>query len=317
MQTRRHASPAVRIAKYAALGAAALVLALLALVRPDLPPQELVAQYGGPPSRFVTVAGVNVHYRDQGQGPVLVLLHGLNASLHTWEGWVAELSRDHRVISVDLPGHGLTGPRPDGRYATADMVAFVDALVRTLGVARFSLAGNSMGGGIAWRYALLHPDRVDKLILVDAVGYPREESPPLVLRLASVPGLGRLMALCTPRFLVAASLRQVYGDPARVTEPLVTRYYDLLRRQGNRGATRAILLSLWSEDAAAEIPRVRAPTLILWGSKDTWILPKYGAYFRRDLPHATLRVYEGLGHTPMEEDPAATARDVRAFLQGG
>lgn len=217
---------------------AVLVLVVLSGVRCDRSPAEVEARRATLPSRFVDVDGMRVHYRDRGSGPAIVLLHGSNASLFTWEGWAADLARDHRVVTLDLPGHGLTGPDPRARYRYVEMATFVDDFVTTVGLGRFTLGGNSMGGGVAWRYAILHPDKVERLILVDSAGLPREEPKPFGFRMFSMPGVGRLVRWGSPRFLVAKSLRDAYGDPSRVTDDEVALYDDMLLRAGNREATR-------------------------------------------------------------------------------
>jgi pimeloyl-ACP methyl ester carboxylesterase len=294
---------------------AIVVVGAAAMVRRDLPAAEVEARWASPPSRFVEVDGMRVHVRERGSGPPLLLVHGLAASLFTWEGWAAELSGAHRVIAFDLPGHGLTGPHPEDRYSHADMADFVDHLATALGVTRFSLAGSSMGGHVAARYALAHPERVDRLILVDALGLHREEPRPLIFRLYGTPIVGNVLTLVSPRFVVAASVRDVYGDPGKVGSALVDRYHDLLRRAGNREAMR-IHLSLPEEELdPAQMGKLRMPALILWGARDRWILPRYGERFRDAIPGARLVTFEGLGHVPMEEDPVATARVVRDFLQ--
>ncbi|QSQ26333.1 alpha/beta hydrolase [Pyxidicoccus parkwayensis] len=298
-------------------GVAVLLLvsgALAASVAPELPAAEAEARYATPPSRFLEVDGLRIHYRDQGQGPLLVLLHGSNASLFTWEGWVRELSSHYRVISLDLPGHGLTGPDPKQRYTWTGMAEVLEAFRARLGLERFHLAGNSMGGAVAWHYALLHPEHVDRLILVDAAGYPRDEPAPLVFRLARTPVLGELLSHVTPRQVIEKNVRAVYGDPSKVKEADVDRYYALLLREGNREATRERLRATTDDGLWRRLGEVRAPTLVLWGAKDTWILPRYGERFDRDVPDSRLVVYPGLGHVPMEEDPASTAADVRRFL---
>lgn len=295
-----------------------LVAGVLAASRQaDLPAAKLEARYATPPSRFLDVDGLRVHYRDQGQGPVLVLLHGSNASLFTWEGWVRELSAHHRVITLDLPGHGLTGPDPKERYSWTGMAQALESFRERLGLERFHLAGNSMGGAVAWHYALLHPERVERLVLVDPAGYPRDEPSPLVFRLMRAPVLGEFFSGVTPRWVIDRNVRAVYGDPSKVTEEGVTRYHALLLREGNRRATRERLRDTRDDGLWRRLGEVRAPTLILWGAKDTWILPSYGARFDRDLPDSRLVVYPDLGHVPMEEDPARTAADVRRFLAEG
>ncbi len=294
----------------------AVLLVLVALgVRRDRPAAEVEARRAGPLSRFVTVDGLRIHHRDRGSGPAVVLLHGSNASLFTWEGWTQSLEKDHRVIALDLPGHGLTGPDPKGRYSASEMAEVVERFLAQLGVARATVAGNSMGGNVAWHLALLHPARVEKLVLVDAVGFPREEPMPLALRLQGSPFFGRVARHVTPRFMIARSVREVYGDPSRVTPALVELYEDLILREGNREATRLRLGSAADDGLEKRLPEIRVPTLILWGSLDRWILPKYGERFHGAIAGSTLVTLDGLGHVPMEEDPQASVEPVRQFLQ--
>jgi pimeloyl-ACP methyl ester carboxylesterase len=293
-----------------------LLVIVLAGVRRDRPAREVEARNASPPSQFMTVSGLRIHYRDRGHGPAVVLLHGSNASLFTWEGWASALAPEYRVITLDLPGHGLTGPDPLARYSAEQMATVVDAFVQKLGVTRFALAGNSMGGNVAWHYALAHPDKLDALILVDSAGYPRDEPPPFAFRIMSSPVLGYLARYVTPRFMVARSVHEVYADPSRVSDDLVERYYDLLLREGNREATRVRFSPRNNSEAAIRhIGEIRTPTLILWGARDRWILPKYAERFHADIPGSQLVVLDGLGHVPMEEDPARSLAPVKAFLE--
>lgn len=293
-----------------------LCFVLIALgIRADRPAAEVEARRASAPSKFIEVDGLRVHYRDRGSGPAMVLLHGSNSSLFTWEGWTAQLISDHRVIALDLPGHGLTGPDIRARYSPRAMAEVVDAFVAKLGVARFVLAGNSMGGGVAWNYTLAHPQKVEQLILVDSHGWPREEPRPFGFRMYATPILGSLARWFTPRFLIARSVRDTYGEPARVTPALIDTYEDFLLRDGNREATRQRFLLPPDNAASARIGEIRAPTLILWGGRDRWILPKYAQRFAGAIAGSQLVVFDALGHIPMEEDPATTVAVVRSFLQ--
>jgi pimeloyl-ACP methyl ester carboxylesterase len=292
----------------------ALAGAVAALYRPDVPPESLRVRYAPPPSRMVRVGGMDVHYRDEGSGPAVVLLHGMGASLHTWDGWAAALRDSMRVVRLDLPGYGLTGPFPHGDYGNPAYVAFLDAFLDAVRVPRASLAGNSMGGEIAWRYALAHPARVERLVLVDAAGYPYGD-PPALFRLLGTPGLAPLLSKLSPRWMYASNLRQVYVDDARVTDALVDRYYDLTRRAGNRGAflSRALVTDTFP---FAAIRAVRAPTLVMWGAEDLWIPRAMADTFATYIPGSRVVVYDGVGHLPMEEHAVRSAADARAFLLG-
>jgi pimeloyl-ACP methyl ester carboxylesterase len=308
------------IAIVCALVALPLVVAIAAFWAPDRSADSLKARWAPPPSRFVPLQGMMVHVRDQGprDDPLpVVLLHGTSASLHTWEGWAAALDPTRRVITMDLPGFGLTGPDPEGDYRIARYVRFVTGLLDELGVQRCVIGGNSLGGEIAWNVAVAAPQRVAALILVDAAGYAFESrSVPLGFRIARVPGLGRLAEHLLPRGLVAASVRNVYGDPARVTDTLVERYYELTLRAGNRRALGERFAQMMPGENAARISQIAVPTLILWGARDRLIPPAYGERFARDIKGSRLVRFEGLGHVPQEEEPALTVAVVEQFLAG-
>jgi pimeloyl-ACP methyl ester carboxylesterase len=302
------------------LGLAAVVIYVAISWQADRPVEALLPRYATGASRMVPLAGMQVHLRDEGprsdSGPQpVVLIHGTSASLHTWEGWVRDLSRDRRVISMDLPGFGLTGPAPDGDYSIEAYVRFIAALLDSLSVRTCVLAGNSLGGEIAWEVAHAFPDRVSALILVDAAGYPRQAiSVPLGFRIASMPGVRRLAERVLPRSLVARSVRNVYGDPTKVTEPVIDRYFDLLLRAGNRGALSRRLAIAGTGAHSARITGLRQPTLILWGGRDQLIPPVNAERFLRDIPGSKLALFRELGHVPQEEDPERTVAAVRRFL---
>ncbi|MFN5599162.1 MAG: alpha/beta fold hydrolase [Gemmatimonas sp.] len=296
-----------------------LMLAYSAVAAPDIPVAVLTPRWAPAPSVLRPVDGVTAHLRDEGPRndsvPVL-LLHGTSASLHTWEGWSAALRSTRRVISVDLPGFGLTGPDPLNDYRIERYTRFVVALLDSLGVRRADVAGNSLGGEIAWETAARAPDRVRKLVLVDPAGFKfTSESVPLGFRLARTPSLSWLFTRILPRGVVESSVRSVYGDPEKVTDALVDRYYQLTLRTGNR----TVLAHRFAQTApgadTARLASITAPTLILWGGRDQLIPPSDAARFQRLLPRATLIMYPELGHVPHEEDAARTVRDVLAFLR--
>jgi pimeloyl-ACP methyl ester carboxylesterase len=303
------------------LVAGALGAAFVAWRVPDQPVSALQAKWAPPPSQFIAVRGMQLHLRDEGprDDPMpIVLLHGTGASLHTWDGWTRELERERRVIRFDLPGFGLTGPSPDGVYTIESYVDTVLAVADALHLQRFVLAGNSLGGYVAWATAVLHPERVDRLILVDTAGYPfQSQSVPLAFRIARTPILNRLMRDVLPRTIVASSLRDVYGDPSRVTPDLVDRYFDLATRAGNRAALVARFDQTQPGSLAERVHEIQVPTLILWGDKDRLIPLEFGERFARDIPDSQLVVFEALGHVPHEEDPARTVAAVLPFIEDG
>lgn len=310
-----------RILKWLGYLFVALVVLPLAIllgigVRGDLSLQELKPRYANAASRFVEVDGLNVHYRDQGPrgAPVLVLLHGSASSLHTWEGWQRALDKDFRVISLDLPAHGLTGPWPQsGDYTIDGYARFLDRFLGRLGVQRFSLAGNSMGGAIGWTYAARYPQKVERLILIDAAGYPRSQQQRFfgLMRFPLVDVAFRWFA---PHLVVQRILRNLYADPSKVDDALVERYRDLVRRDGNRAAIVPRTLAFNPDPAL--LKTLKLPVLIQWGGKDRLLPPADAFRFQNDIADASLQIYSDAGHMPMEEIPQATARDARNFLLG-
>jgi pimeloyl-ACP methyl ester carboxylesterase len=297
---------------------ALVLLAIAAVWAPDQPVEALAERWAPPPSRFIALDGMRVHYRDEGprdDSLPVVLLHGTSSSLQTWDGWERALRADHRVIRMDLPGFGLTGPSPDNDYTIEAYVRFTLHLVDALGVRRFSVAGNSLGGEIAWHVAAAAPDRVSRLVLVDAAGFPMTStSVPIGFRLARMPSMSWVMARILPRAIVRSSVRNVYGDPDRVTDSLVDRYYELTLRAGNRASLPMRFAQSRPGADTLLLRDLRLPTLVLWGDLDRLIPPENAARFGRDIQASRVIMYRGLGHVPQEEDPMRSAADVRAFL---
>lgn len=282
----------------------------------DRPPQYLAEHYTFPESKFVPVGGMEVHCRTVGRGMPMLLLHDANSSLHTWSGWDAALAGKYQLISVDLPGFGLTGPHPQGSYSAFMYHAFLDSLVQQLHLSRFYLAGNGLGAEIAWFYAAERPKQVDKLILLGAPGLEPKSSSDWVQWAARTPVLNRVLWSVTPRSYVRLMLEDIYADDALVTDSLVQRHFDLLLAPGNRHAFTDRASVSDNRPPVSLIDSITTPTLILWGAEDTRIAPEFAYEFHQRIRGALLRIYQNTGHWPQEENPARTARDVEAFLEG-
>ena len=283
----------------------------------NIPVQELENKYYPSGSKTLDIGGQQVRYRDEGQGPVLVLIHGVCASLNTWDGWAEELADDFRVIRLDLPGFGLSPLADAGIYERQRAVALIDAMAQTLGLERFSLAGNSLGGYLSWIYAYAHPEKVEKLILVDSAGFQLKM--PWMLKFASTWPFSMFSRHMMPRFMMADAVEQVYGDPERIAPGVRERYFELAMRPGGKSDYVEIFKMLGrtfsQPDVSDGIAEISVPTLVMWGDKDTWIpYPEQVENWRRALPQAKLIIYQGAGHIPMEEMPVETARDAREFL---
>jgi pimeloyl-ACP methyl ester carboxylesterase len=284
----------------------------------DLDPAVVNSRYANEESQFIKLdglqQGIELHYRDEGKqdAPVLFLLHGIMASLQTWDGWVKALQDDFRIIRVDIPGFGLTGPYSDGIYNIERSVDMVDQLSDKLGIESFFLAGNSMGGYISWNFALVHPEKVKRLILLDAAGYPFK--PPMMLEILQTPVLKQAVGFLTPRFIVTHTLNEVYGDASKVNDELIDRYHQLMLREGNRQAVVDVFASISDVDNSA-IKQLKVPTLIQWGANDAWIPLVNAQKFSDDIEGAKTIVYPGVGHIPMEEIAEISANDAKDFLR--
>ena len=308
------------------LAAVLIVLVVLAglaawLYAPDKPRAALEAEYARPPSQFVQAAGLRVHVRDTGPrtAPAILLLHGFGASLQTWDAWAARLETDFRVIRLDLPGFGLTGPDkvtdPEGDYTDARAMVVLAALMDQLGVQRAMVAGHSMGGRIAWTFAALHPERVERLALLAPDGFA---SAGFAYGVApKVPLLLRALPYVLPTVLLRPTLAAAYANPAMVTDDLVRRYRDMLLAPGVRAA---IVVRTGQQVLVDPVPLLRgiqAPTLLLWGQQDAMIPATNAADYQKAMPGAGLTVFPGVGHLLHEEAPDASAQALRTFLAGG
>jgi pimeloyl-ACP methyl ester carboxylesterase len=305
-----------------------LVAAFVIFRTPDTDPETMRAKYGGEPSQFVEIGdGVTVHLRDEGPRDALpiVLLHGSNADLHTWEPWAKGLSQDYRVIRFDQVGHGLTGPDPEHDYSRANFTEDIDQVADALGLERFVLGGNSMGGKHALAYAVAHPERVAGLILVDSGGPPQDEvvveeeeddgGGNIGFAIARIPGINTIAEHITPRSLIAQSLRQSVSVQSVASEAAIDRYWEMLRYPGNRAATMARFSTAYDPLTREEVGGLAMPALILWGAQDGLIPVAAGKWLDEVLPDSEFIVYPGIGHLPQEETPQASIADVRAWLE--
>jgi pimeloyl-ACP methyl ester carboxylesterase len=285
---------------------------------PDRTVDELKYKWAKPPSEFVDIAGMQIHLRDEGprdDPQPIVLLHGTSASLHTWNGWTDILKKDHRVIRFDMPAFGLTGPSPDGDYTIENYARVVIAVLDKLKVEKVILGGNSLGGYVAWATALIYPNRVERLVLIDSSGYPfKAQSIPIGFKIAKIPVLNRLMQFVLPRGIVESGIKNVYGNPSLVTSELVDRYFDLTTRTGNRQALVERFRQTRPGLLANRIPQLKLPTLILWGSKDRLIPPENGDRFHKEIIGSKLVKFNELGHVPQEEEPLKTVSELIEFL---
>ncbi len=297
----------------------AVLLVLLVTVgiwawTPDRSRADLNARYLDASTRYRDVAGTSLRVRDTGpkNAPCIIFLHGFGSSLETWESWAKVLSANYRVVRFDLPGSGLSEADRSGRYDDARSVELMRSLMDQLGIDRAVLVGNSIGGRIAWKFAAAFPDRLGKLVLVSPDGFA---SPGFEYgRTPQIPAVLGLMKYFLPKPLLRANLAAAYADPARLTDGVVDRYYDLLRAPGNRAALIDRLRQTVLEDPVPLLRRIETPTLLLWGEQDRLIPYANAADYMRTLPHATLVSFADLGHVPQEEAPDESMPPLLEFL---
>ena len=298
---------------------ALLVIAFLFFRTPDTDAAEMRAKYGGEPSQFVELSnGLTVHLRDEGPRDALpvILLHGSNADLHTWQPWAEAMRSEYRVIRFDQRGHGLTGPAPDNDYTLDGFTGDLGLVADALGLHQFVIGGNSMGGWISAGFALENEERLAGLMLIDASGSPvkREGSLPIGFRIAQTPVLRDLARHFMPRSIFENSLPQSVSNADFIDEAEIDRYWELARYPGNREATMKRFATPRVTYTSEQMAGLDLPVLVMWGEEDT-LTPVSGAnWYSEHLTGDTLIIYDGIGHLPQQENAVQSASDVLTWL---
>ena len=304
--------------KYAIYGFLFFVILIMSsIIYLDIPVENLKKEYANEQSKFMDVNELQVHYREEGKGFPIVLIHGTASSLHTWNAWTKELKKTNRVIRLDLPAFGITGPNKDADYSIKGYTTFLHTFLEKLQLEKFHLAGSSLGGNIAWNYATEHPTKVEKLILVAASGLPTNKPKPSIFKLAKIPVLSSLFLYVTPKLLILKNLKEVYADDTKISDELVTRYHNMVLRVGNRQAfvDRAKAdFKLDVKKNTNKLKRIQIPTLLIWGALDRWIPLDNGKRMDFLIPNSKLVVIPNSGHVPMEEHPKESLKILKSFL---
>lgn len=279
---------------------------------------EIEAKYADEDSKFVVLEGkdgIRVHYKDQGSGPAVLLVHGSFGDLKDWDGWVNVLSQDYRVVRFDLPAFGLTGPVPSGNYSIDRYLALVDSLMDQLDIEKFAIAANSYGGLVAFRYAATRTDRITALVLANSAGIEyggrrgtteQDRDPNVVFK----------PQVATTE-MTEAFLKTIINDPNKVTPELVQRKTDYSNIVGRD--REGFMGSQMYERGNPErvLSHVLAPALVLWGGDSKGLSPETAQLFADGLGNAAsvqVIIYDGGGHLIHIERPEETVKDVKAFL---
>lgn len=293
----------------------------MALRRDDIPYQTLETVYTSPSSQFLTLSdGLKLHYRDEGRpdAKTLVLIHGFAASLHTWEPWVAALGEHYRIVSLDLPGHGLSRTPDSAKMNPGYFGEAIAEMTAQLEIDQFVLVGNSMGGATAWQFALEYPARLEGLVLVAASGWPSgtNGNRPLVFRLLGNSFARTLLKDLDISALVKSGLEGSFSDTGFVTGEMIERYVSLARAPGHREGILAITSQREDRVPATDelLGQISVPTLILHGKEDN-VVPVDGASkFAAAITGSELVIYEGVGHLPQEEIARRSSDDLQDFV---
>ena len=299
-----------------ALFAVVLMVAFFALQKKSIPLQELKSKYTTPASAFLEVDGMQVHYRVEGEGMPIVLIHGTGSCLQTWDTWTDTLQKNNfKEIRLDMPGFGLTGAQKDKDYSVKTYINFLDTFLQRIHIDTFAIAGNSLGGEIAWRYALEHPSKVSKLILIDPAGFYSKEhgNEAIVFKLAKIKWIANLMSKADTKIVVNQTLKDVYEDDSKITAKQQQLYYDMSLREGNRESFSDRVQQVGNEPQL-DISKIVTPTLIQWGKEDKLINISMLDNFKK-IPNRKVVIYDNCGHSPQEEIPARSVTDAIKFLK--
>ncbi|HEY7802422.1 MAG TPA: alpha/beta hydrolase [Dehalococcoidia bacterium] len=288
-------------------GIAGLTLAGLALRRSGLR-EDLEWSEVTKPGTVIEIDGYGVHYIDAGEGPAIVLVHGFGGNTYNFRDQIPVLARRHRVVAVDLKGFGYSERDADAGLSATDQVRMLKRLVETLGIEQATFVGHSMGGGIVQRFAAVHPQTADALILAASVRAnerPRMRMPRFLLR-----PLARVIA----RYVAPRMLKMAYAPGTQVD---ATVREETLRPTRLKGSVDGLLAMLRDgrRDAPVDVSAIRQPVLLLWGEEDRVVPLKVAQELRRDLPQARLVVIAGAGHMLFEERPRDCNEAIADFLK--
>jgi len=282
---------------------------------PDKTEQVLLQSYSRPGTARLMVQQQPVFVQDSGprDAPAILLLHGFGASLQAWDDWAPALEKNLRVLRIDIPGFGLSGPAVNQDYSDAADVARVIAVMDQLGVQQVIVAGHSMGGRIAWNLAAAHPERVSQLVLLSPDGFPDPNAKSD--KTYEVPALLGLLPYSLPKWaLRMGGVAPAFADDSQLTPQMMQRYHDMMLAPGVRTALLERMRQTRNSDPVSRLQSIKAPTLLLWGEKDAFIPVSNAQDYLKAMPQAKLVTLPGVGHVLHEEAPQASVQAVLDFL---
>ena len=266
-------------------------------------------------SHFADIDGMRVHYQEKGTGRPLVLLHGFTSSTYSWKDVFEPLSQSFHVVAVDLKGFGFSG-KPDGDYSRRAQAMLVGHLLDYLKIEKAWFCGNSMGGEIALDIALVNPQRVTGLILIDSAGVEVPGSGSLAPGYLLIPVVGRVLtalALSSNR-LVRQGLEKSFYDRTKVTNERVANYYRPLQTRGGQLAAVRARTQADQFPIEEDLSRIKVPTLIIWGAEDQLIPLEAGRKMSSLIKDSRLVIFQSCGHLPQEEMPTRVVDETTKFI---
>lgn len=306
------------------LGYLLLVLVLLVgsgvayvYLRPTLiiSKEKIKQEYALPNSHFLKWRGGDVHYVDEGSGPVVLMIHGFGGHFRNFQKLAEEMKGQYRVIRVDLPGFGLSDCPPVDKSNPQFVKLYDDFstfLIDTLHLDSMYVIGNSMGGMIAWNMAVKHPQNVQKLVLLASAGYDLDKTAK-GLFIIKYKAFTKMFEKGMPLFVSKGNAGKCYADESKIDQHEVAMNNDISNREGNLQH----LLDMAGDKVfpdTALIQQVKCPTLIIWGEKDRIIPVEHAQRFKRDIPNSRLILYDTCGHVPMIEMTDRTKQDIEQFF---
>jgi pimeloyl-ACP methyl ester carboxylesterase len=308
------------------LSATAIVLLVGPFLVP-VPPLEgtVPAQFlADSESRFATIDGLQVHYKEAGSGlRALILLHGFGASLFSWHEVLQPLAQYGRVVAYDRPAFGLTSRPMHGEwqgenpYPNPAQARMLLALMDELGIQRAVLVGNSAGGAIALQAALSAPERVEALVLADAAVYESGGAPAWLSPLLNTPQMRHLGPLVTRAFIARGNdlVRLAWHNPTRVTAETLAGYRKPLQAENWDRALWELTAATRRSTLPRRLSEVGMPVLVLSGDDDRIVPMENSIRLARELPEARLVILPNCGHVPQEECPAGFIATVGRFIE--
>jgi pimeloyl-ACP methyl ester carboxylesterase len=283
--------------------------------------ETVKARQAGPPSTFEMVGDVQLHVRDEGRGPVLIMLHSSMTNLREWDAWADRLKTHYRVIRFDWPPYGLSIDPNPSRGMTG-VVELLDRLVTQRGLTRFTLIGSSSGATISVLYAAQHPQKVAALALSTL---PLAAPPPTQMSSLQNGFLWlheHLMPNYLPRLYYRIALQGLYGVPERLKPETIDWYYETNNLPGGFARVAEYYAAnknaVWSKGAATEAASIKVPVLLQWGDRDPVLAEPLAELARAQFVNTSVKLihYPDVSHYPMLELPDETSRDLEIFLNG-